>query len=99
VEWVQKNVPDDVWVGAVQTGTLGFFHDRTINLDGKVNPDALRARLAGRTQEYVLASPIEYLTDWVGIETWLHGTALEGRFERRVLDRERNLAVAQRSRP
>ena len=99
VEWVQQNVPDDVWVGAVQTGTLGFFHDRTINLDGKVNPEALRARLAGRTQEYVLASPIEYLTDWVGIETWLHGTALEGRFEPRVLDRERNLAVAQRSRP
>src|SRR5262249_16444442 len=44
VEWVERNVPDDVWVGAVQTGTLGFFHDRTLNLDGKVNPDALKAR-------------------------------------------------------
>jgi hypothetical protein len=97
VEWVQHNVPDDVWVGAVQTGTLGFFHDRTLNLDGKVNPYALKARLAGRTQEYVLESPIEYLTDWVGIETWLRGTALEGRFALRVSDPERNLVVLQRS--
>jgi hypothetical protein len=97
VEWVRQNVPDDVWVGAVQTGTLGFFHDRTLNLDGKVNPDALKARLAHRTQEYVLESPIQYLADWVGIETWLHSTALEGHFEQRILDRERNLSVVQRS--
>jgi hypothetical protein len=32
VGWVEANVPDATWVGAVQTGTLGFFHDRTINL-------------------------------------------------------------------
>jgi len=98
VEWIERNVPDDVWVGAVQTGTIGFFHDRTLNLDGKVNPDALKARLGHRTQEYVLESPIEYLTDWVGIETWLHGTALEGRFEQVVFDRDRNLVVLRRLR-
>jgi hypothetical protein len=99
VEWVQRNVPDDVWVGAVQTGTLGFFHDRTINLDGKVNPDALKARLEHRTQDYVLESPIQYLADWVGIETWLHGTALEGRFVSLVFDPERNLVVLRRAPP
>jgi hypothetical protein len=96
VEWVERNVPDHVWVGAVQTGTLGFFHDRTINLDGKVNPHALAARLSGRTQEYVLETPIQYLVDWVGIESWLKGTALEGRFEPLVVDPERNLAVLAR---
>ena len=96
VEWVQQNVPDDVWIGAVQTGTLGFFHDRTLNLDGKVNPDALKARMAHRTQEYVLDSPIQYLTDWVGIESWLHGTALEGRFEQLVFDPQQNLVVLRR---
>jgi hypothetical protein len=96
VEWAQRNVPDDVWVGAVQTGTLGFFHDRTINLDGKVNPDALKARLAHRTQEYVLESPIQYLADWVGIETWLRGSALEGHFVLFLLDPERNLVVLSR---
>jgi hypothetical protein len=96
VDWVHDHVPDDVWVGAVQTGTLGFFHDRTINLDGKVNPYALQARLEHRTQDYVLESPIQYLVDWVGIETWLHGTPLEGRFDLAVFDRDRNLVVLRR---
>lgn len=97
VEWVQQNVPPDVWVGAIQTGTLGFFHDRTINLDGKVNPRALEARLAGRTQEYVLETEIEYLADWAGgIETWLAIPAFQGRFALVVSDPDRNLAVLRR---
>jgi predicted membrane protein len=96
VEWVDVNVPDDVWVAAIQTGTLGFFHDRTLNLDGKVNPHALEARLAGRTQEYVLESPAQYLVDWTGIAAWAKGTALEGRFEVIELDTQRNLAVLRR---
>ena len=54
VEWVQGNVDDRVWVGAVQTGTLGYFHDRTLNLDGKVNPKALRAVVeTGQVMTYV----------------------------------------------
>ena len=36
IDWVEQNVPDDTWVAAVQSGTLGYYHDRTINLDGKV---------------------------------------------------------------
>ena len=96
VEWVADHVPDDTWVAAIQTGTLGFFHDRTLNLDGKVNPRALEARLAGRTQEYVLESPVEYLVDWTGIAAWAKGTALEGRFEIIELDAQRNLAVLRR---
>ena len=96
IEWVAENVPDDVWVAAVQTGTLGFFHDRTLNLDGKVNPRALEARLAGRTQEYVLETPTQYLVDWTGIAAWAEGTALEGRFELIELDAQRNLAVLRR---
>lgn len=96
VDWVAANVPDDVWVAAIQTGTLGFFHDRTLNLDGKVNPRALEAKLAGRTQEYVLETPAQYLVDWTGIADWAKGTALEGRFEIVVLDAQRNLAVLRR---
>ncbi len=96
VRWVEENVPDTTWVGAIQTGTLGFFHDRTINLDGKVNPRALEARLAGRTQAYVIETPIEYLVDWVGIETWLEIPSLHDRFSLRTIDRERNLVVLAR---
>jgi hypothetical protein len=99
VDWVEQNVPDDVWVAAIQTGTLGFYHDRTLNLDGKVNPRALEARLAGRTQEYVLETPAQYLVDWTGIAAWAKGTALEGRFEIVELDAQRNLAVLRRIEP
>jgi hypothetical protein len=64
IEWVQANVPDDVWVGAIQTGTLGYFHDRTINLDGKVNYEALEARKKDEIPQYVLDKGIVYLADW-----------------------------------
>lgn len=71
VDWVQENVPEDIWVGAVQTGTLGYWRDRTINLDGKVNPSALRAlKEEGDVFNYVLVSDIQYIADWSGIADW-----------------------------
>lgn len=96
IEWVRQNLRDDTWVGSIQTGTLGFFHDRTINLDGKVNGDALRARLSGNTTRYVVDSPIEYLIDWVGLETWHDDGPLQHTFELIVLDEARNLVVLKR---
>ncbi len=72
VDWVSTNVPAETWVGAVQTGTVGYWHDRTINLDGKVNPEALEAILTeGHVLNYVLESPIEVLADWYGLLTWM----------------------------
>lgn len=38
---VERYVPDEDYVAAFESGTLGYFHDRTINLDGKVNPGIL----------------------------------------------------------
>ena len=96
VEWVEANVPDDVWVGAIQTGTLGFFHDRTINLDGKVNPAALEARRTDDIPLYVQQSPIMYLVDWTGIARWMSYPQLAGSFEVLVVDDDRNLAVLGR---
>jgi hypothetical protein len=96
IQWVERHVPDETWVAAIQTGTLGFFHDRTYNLDGKVSPPALAARLEGRTFEYVLARPIQYLVDWVGIATWLDDPRLSRSFELVLVDESKNLAVARR---
>jgi hypothetical protein len=96
VEWVQEHVPEDVWVGAIQTGTLGFFHDRTYNLDGKVSPPALAARFEGRIYEYILERPIRYLVDWVGIASWLEDPRLGRHFELVLVDESRNLAVLRR---
>ena len=101
VDWTQANVKAEVWVGAPQTGTLGYFHDRTINLDGKVNPEALRSLLNdGHNLNYVLASPVQYIVDWVGMAQWVkldHFSVRFGQeFEVVVEDPEQNLAVLRR---
>jgi hypothetical protein len=96
VDWVRENIPETVWVGAVQTGTLGYFHDRTINLDGKVNPAALRARRERRVPEYVVQSPIQYRVDWEGIAAGSELPALARVFELTVADSESNLGVLRR---
>jgi hypothetical protein len=100
VEWARAHVSEEVWVGAVQTGTLGYFHDRTINLDGKVNPKALRALLdVGHVQDYVVNSEIEYLIDWVGIAGWPtsgDSPAFSAAFEVLVEDPVQNLGVVRR---
>jgi hypothetical protein len=89
VGWVEKHVPEETWVAAVQTGTLGYFHDRTLNLDGKVNPYALEAVLRGEMARYLLESEAEYFADWAGHWVW-------NGFELVVEDPERNLTVYRR---
>ena len=97
VDWVAENVDEDTWVGAIQTGTLGFFHDRTINLDGKVNLAAFEALVAGREGEYVVDdTEIQYLADWTGMRDWMDKPAIAANFEVLVYDEERNLAVLKR---
>jgi hypothetical protein len=101
VEWTQSHVAADVWVGAPQTGTLGYFHDRTINLDGKVNPQALQRLVDdGHILNYVLSSPVDYIVDWVGMTGWVkqdqHGARFGQQFEVIVEDPARNLAVLKR---
>ncbi|MEO1658418.1 MAG: hypothetical protein AAFR65_11910 [Pseudomonadota bacterium] len=100
VRWVDQNVYDETWVAAVQTGTLGFWHDRTINLDGKVNPAALQARIdEGHVLNYVTASDIDVLADWRGIATWPQADIKDGAeafgdaFDVLIADQEKNLGV------
>ena len=97
VEWVEEHVDPETWVGAVQTGTLGYFHDRTYNLDGKVSPEALEAVEARRIPAYVVDKDIQHLVDWVGIEDW-HDRYPEIRdhFRVAIVDRDSNLAVLSR---
>jgi hypothetical protein len=97
VDWVAENVPDDAWVGAVQTGTLGYWHDRTINLDGKVNPAALAARRdVGHVLFYVADSEIDYLADWSAIAGWVTREGFGDHFEVVVQDPAANLGVLRR---
>ena len=97
VDWIEENVPADVWVGAVQTGTLGYWHDRTINLDGKVNPEALAAlQTEGDILNYVAKSRIIYLADWHGIARWVEKNDFDQVFEVVTHQPEINLAVLKR---
>ena len=61
-QWASKH---EGRIGMGQSGTAGFIASNIVNLDGKVNPDALRARKAGRIGEYIANEHIEYLADWL----------------------------------
>ncbi|MEO1335768.1 MAG: tetratricopeptide repeat protein, partial [Myxococcota bacterium] len=96
IEWADENIPKAMWVGAIQTGTLGYFHNRTYNLDGKVNIDAFYATKNDRSGPYVITTDIEYLLDWTGMAEWLTKPAVEAEFRVLTLDYEKNLSVLQR---
>ncbi|MBK8267396.1 MAG: hypothetical protein IPK83_03460 [Planctomycetes bacterium] len=99
VDWVDENVPSDVWVGAVQSGTVGYFHDKTINLDGKVNPIALEAQQRRRLPYYVNGSRIDYLVDWAGLADWAKTPQFQSSFALILEDRDRGemgIAVLKR---
>jgi hypothetical protein len=59
-------LPAKAVVGALQSGTLGYFRIGSVNLDGKVNSDALRARKRGELWRYVRERHLDYLIDWPG---------------------------------
>jgi hypothetical protein len=97
VAWVEAKVPPDIWVGGVQTGTLGYWHDRTINLDGKVNPAALAVlRSEGHVLNYVRDSEIQYVADWEGVVEWVERENFGVVFEVVAHDPAQNLGVLRR---
>jgi len=51
-------------VAAIQSGTLAFFVEGAINLDGRVNYAAYQARRAGKLVDYMLAQRIGLLVDY-----------------------------------
>lgn len=64
VDLVAAHVPAGAAVAAGQSGTLGFLRERVVNVDGKVNPEALAWR--GRMWDYLDRRGIEWFAD----STW-----------------------------
>lgn len=96
-DWTQENVPDNVWVASWQSGIVGYFHDLTVNLDGKVNPAALKANLNDTKAAYIQQSRAQYIIDWhkhVMSEKLLAQTTPA--FEVIVDDKKNNFAVMRR---
>jgi hypothetical protein len=53
-----------VRIGAFQTGALGYYVDNVINLDGKVNNNALESYKHKSLEQYIDSMKIEVLVDW-----------------------------------
>ena len=65
--YVANHLPKDARIGAFQSGVVGYYNENVINLDGKVNVDALAAMREKRVEEYVDAERIDYVIDWQGV--------------------------------
>jgi len=66
----RQRVPEGEPVAAGQTGTLGYFRDAVVNLDGKVNPEVLAFQR--RMPEYLEREDVRWFVDWASwIERYL----------------------------
>lgn len=59
---ILKNVPANEYVAAGQSGTIGFFRDKVVNLDGRVNPEALSYQR--NMLDYLQKRNIKWFCDW-----------------------------------
>ena len=105
VKWAKQHVSEAEWIASPQTGYLGYFHDRTINLDGKVNPEALAARQRGEAElaKYIInkrinSQRIEYIIDyWASITNRINKYPLiKQNFDLIVNQPQQNLGVLKR---
>ena len=62
VPLVRSRVPSTDRVASWQSGTLGYFREGVLNLDGKVNAEALKRR--GDMDAYLREQGIDWLVDW-----------------------------------
>ena len=60
---VRDYVPADALVGAPQSGTLGYFRDHVVNLDGKVNESLLDYMKSGTGWKYLQEQKIQWVSD------------------------------------
>ncbi|MEP7233983.1 MAG: hypothetical protein ABI778_01685 [Ignavibacteriota bacterium] len=51
-------------IGMEQSGTAGFIAANIVNLDGKVNFEALQAKKRGDIGEYIEKEHLDYIADW-----------------------------------
>jgi hypothetical protein len=72
VPLVHAHVPPDDWVAAGQSGTLGFLRDRVVNLDGRVNFEALDHR--HDIPRYLREKDIRWIADWSAYVTGYLGS-------------------------
>ena len=93
---VEKHVPPKDYVASFQTGTLGYFRDRVVNLDGKVNHEVLSFKHdTKKVLDYLCDHKVRWFCDWshavLGEKPDEHGWRLfsrNGRFELYQFDKQ-----------
>ncbi|MBN2184478.1 MAG: glycosyltransferase family 39 protein [Candidatus Krumholzibacteriota bacterium] len=66
--WIKENTSKEEKIGVFQAGTIGYLCDRqVINLDGKVNREALDALKKGSLDRYVEEEGIDVIIDHTNI--------------------------------
>jgi hypothetical protein len=61
---IETQVSKSEKVGAFSSGVSGYFFRNVVNLDGKVNREAMKARREGRLGRYINEEGITVLLDW-----------------------------------
>ena len=62
--YVKNNFSEDVRVAAFQTGVAGYLCENIINLDGKMDNDALISIENGNIESYIDKMNVEVLIEW-----------------------------------
>jgi hypothetical protein len=63
-QWVDDNTSPDDTIGVFQSGAIGYFSSRrVVNLDGKVNREALAALKSGSLSDYLRNEGIDVVVD------------------------------------
>jgi hypothetical protein len=60
---IEQHVPAGEMVAAFQSGTIGYFRDGVVNLDGKVNVEAHRERERGNLRGYLVQRGVRWYCD------------------------------------
>lgn len=71
LQLIADHVPSSERVAAGQSGTIGYFRDDVVNLDGKVNPAALAYR--EHMWDYLREREIRWFCDWKWYAQWMLG--------------------------
>ena len=78
VDWVESHVSAETWVGAFQSGTLGFFHDRRLVLASGGGLTALTSPIDPTTGSFVGAGHFAARLTDDGRIVWRRGDEIEG---------------------
>ena len=80
--FLKDNCPETVRVGAFQSGVVGFFSPNVVNLDGKIDAEALRHRMRGDMGAYIDEQKVDMVVDWPEyINEFLGEKCLESNWE------------------